>query len=135
MKMKQMLGFLGASLIKTCEEKVEDAKKMISEFDADQTKKELLEMGERMKEEFKVLTERVKNYVDKYEINVPYDRETETICHILECNDLTVNVNSRDGSKSQNSTFEIPEGVNLNKFTVTYDEKEKKMFFTFSKVF
>ena len=133
--MKQVLSFFGKSALNTLKKGIDDMRTMVSEFDAEAAKADLLKKSLKLKAEVNTLLERVRNYAEKFEVDIPFDKEKETFVYTMDESMIHVLVESKDGVKRQTMDVNIPENVDSNKVSQKYDAEKKILTIVIAKKF
>ncbi len=133
--MKQVLSFIGKSALNTLKKGIDDMRTMVSEFDAEAAKADLLKKSLKLKAEVNTLLERVRNYAEKFEVDIPFDKEKETFVYTMDESMIHVLVESKDGVKRQTMDVNIPENVDSNKVSQKYDAEKKILTIVIAKKF
>lgn len=112
-----------------------DIDKMFDDFDADaawgsliRQKNELLKKGHDWFDNFGDFIKEVKDTVSDWEVQIPYNRETDDVQYTTDNGQLTVKVQSHDHTKSNTITATIPENAIINRLTKKYDDKNHVLY-------
>ncbi len=79
------------------------------------------------------LKKRVKNTDTELVINIPYNRNTDTLSTTIEDNQFKAVVKSEDGTTTRETNIFIDDDVDVDSVTRKYDEERNVMYFTFKK--
>lgn len=99
--------------------------------------KEMSEFENVFENKFDDFKKYVKDLTEKFIVEVPYDRDNETLTYSINGNVITVNVEcceNSENSKKTTITTTLPKNADIEHMKQTYSKEEKKMFFTFDKV-
>ena len=115
--------------------KFNELDKMMRDIDFSSAEDKFNEIEKSFKEKFTELKKRVKEFTDKFIVEVPFDKNEETISFKIENGMITITTEKSDESSSKKSTTEvsIPETVDEHHMVQRYAEDEKKMMFIFFK--
>lgn len=107
-----------------------------SEIDIDELEEEIQSSQKFFKNQFNILAKKFKNYVDKYVVTIPYDRNDETLQFKIDGQELTITVKTLDDVERQEertTTITLPSDVDPTAMSHSYDKEEQKMRFVFKK--
>lgn len=105
------------------------------DFDFSSAEKKFNELESSLKDQFAELKKRVKDLTDKFIVEIPFDRENETLSFKIENGKIIVTTERHTENRDAKSVTEtiIPTGIDVNRMIQRYDEKDKKMRFIFFK--
>lgn len=105
------------------------------DFDFSSAEKKFNELESSFKEQFYELKKRVKELTDKFIVEVPFDRENETLSFKIENGMIIVTTERHTENRDAKSVTEttIPTRFDVNRMIQRYDENNKKMRFIFFK--
>lgn len=136
--MNNLVKFFGNSALNSFKGFSNSVNKAINDFEFEDIDKAFDDMQKRMDASFKSMEKRfrkrVKDSEDSYEINIPYDRNTDTLTTTINGDQFTAVVKSSDGTNERSTSIYIPEDVDINSVSRRYDEATQKMYFTFKKI-
>ena len=98
--------------------------------------KDFNELTTRAKDFFNDLGDFVKEVhetMSDLEVEVPYDKATDSVKFTTEGGELTVEVTSNDGTRHNMVSTTIPKNAEVDKLTKSYDEKKKVLTFIIPK--
>lgn len=128
--MSKVLNFLGKRVTNTLSGVLLDLHKFAKEIEETDFEKEF----DTLKQSFKDI---LKKKDKEYELEVKYDRETQTLQFKIEDNLLTVIVEEKTESgnfeSKSTTTVTIPSDVSIEKITQKYDSERKVMVFKMKK--
>lgn len=75
----------------------------------------------------------VKDTLTDLKVEVPYDKENDTLGFTTEGGVLTVEVKSKDGKRQNAVSTTIPENAEVDKMTRSYDDEKKLLTFSIPK--
>lgn len=112
-----------------------DFNKMMKDFDFSLAEKKMNELESSFKFQFDGLKKMVKEMTDKFIVEIPFDREYESLSFKIENGVMTITTEQHTSNRDAKSVTEtsIPTGIDVNRMIQRYDEKEKKMRFIFFK--
>ena len=104
-----------------------------AEFAKMQTRMEAV--SARLNEEIGSLTKHIHAYFDKWVVDMDFNMDEELITSNINKGDntLSIKVVNEQTKAERNFTTTIPEDVDVNSLTQTYDDDTKKAVFTFKK--
>lgn len=123
------------SAISMIKRNAEDFNKMFKDLDFSFAEDRFDELESEFKERLGELKKKVKEFTDKFIVEVPFNQETETLSFKIK-DGMVIVVTERhtDGFDSKSTTeISIPSGVDSNHMIQRYDSKNKKMKFIFLK--
>lgn len=126
--------FLTESGLKGIKESFKVANDMLQSFSLNDIGKALDEAQNRLKGEFDRFVSQIKNFTDKYTVEVPFNTQTEIISYSIEGNAICITVKAKDNSSTSNKIVELPEDVDLREMTHSYDSERHIMEFKFKKI-
>lgn len=112
---------------------VKVANDMLQSFSLTDISKAMEEAQTRLKNELVHFIGQVKNFTDKYTIEVPFNPQNETISYSIEGNSVYITVKAKDDSSNLNKVVDLPEDVNANEMDHSYDAERHIMTFKFKK--
>ena len=87
-----------------------------------------------LKKSLKKITKRIKNLTDRYEIEFPYDRNTQKMSYLVEEDRVSIDVTSLDEhSVTYHLDADLPQNVATDSVTLHYDDENKKMILRLKK--
>lgn len=135
-----LLKLFGKSALDSFKKSIDEIQQSLAEIDGDVIEARFLELNDEFNKKFEKLKEQFKMVGNKFVVEVPYDRDTQTLSYKMEDGIITVivetNEETESGSfKSKSTTARtIPESVNVNEMKHKYLADEKKMLFIFKGV-
>ena len=135
-----LINFIGKRAFASFKSTIDEMQNALAELETKDFEKELNSLRESVNSELEKFTKKFKKLGKKYVVEIPYDRDTQTLSFMIDKNVITVSVETieetENGSfKSKNvTTTTIPENVCVDKFTQKYLKEEKKMLFIFKDI-
>ena len=126
--------FLADNALKSIKESVRIANDMLQSFSLDDMSKAIDEAHNRITNEVKRFVGQIKNFNDRYSVEVPFNPNNEIISYSIDENTLFITVKSKDGSSNSNKVVELPQDVNPQEMTHSYDSEKHIMSFKFKKL-
>ena len=126
--------FFADSAIKTVKDTVKIANDMLQSFSFSDIGKAMDEAQTRLKDEFSRFIGQVRSYSDRYSIDIPYDPQKEDISYTIENNTIYITVKAKDNSSNLNKIVDLPEDVDSQEMTHSYDSEKHIMTFKFKKI-
>lgn len=131
--MGKVLNFLGKKMARTFGNALAEINKIAVELENVDYEKEFEKMSKSFNEKMDILLK--KN--DKYVMEIPYNRDTQTLQSKIEDNLFTVIVEEKtengDFTSKSSTTVTIPNDVCVDKITQEYDKERKMMVFSMKK--
>lgn len=132
-----LLKFFGKRALTSFKRSIDDLQETLNEIDVENIESRFSELRSDLNSEFEKLINQFKKVGNKLIVEVPYDRDTQTLSYKLEDGVMTVTVETCE--ETENGSFKsksvttrtIPEGVNVDEMKHKYLDKEKKMLFIF----
>lgn len=131
--MGNIMKFFSESALKSIKETVKVANDMLQSFSLDDMGKAFEEAQNRLSNEWKHVIGQVKNFTDRYTVEVPFNPNTEIISYSMDGNTFLITVKAKDGSSNTNKVVDLPEDVNPQEMTHSYDSEKHIMSFKFKK--
>lgn len=126
--------FLADNALKSIKESVRVANDMLQSFSLDDMGKAIDEAHDRITNEVKRFVGQIKNFNDRYSVDVPFNPNSEIISYSIDGNTLFITVKSKDGSSNSNKVVELPQDINPQEMTHSYDSEKHIMSFKFKKL-
>lgn len=131
--MGKVLNFLGKKMARTFGNALAEINKIAVELENVDYEKEFEKMSKSFNEKMDILLK--KN--DKYVMEIPYNRDTQTLQFKIKDNLFTVIVEEKtengDFTSKSSTTVTIPNDVCVDKITQEYDKERKMMVFSMKK--
>lgn len=107
----------------------------IQSFEWDDFDKAFENAEKSLNKSMKKLNKRFKNTKDSLTINIPYDRNTDTLTTTIDNNTFkaVVKTESENGSSEKETSIYLDETVDKDSVTRKYDAEKNLMYFTFKK--
>ena len=132
-----LIKILGKKALKDLKKGLEEIQETLSKVDTNEIEGRLNSLKEDFNKEFDKLKEQFKTKLNKFVVEIPYDRDTQRLSFNIENNLITVVVETDEVTESgsfksrSTTTRTIPEGINVDEFKHKYLANEKKMLFIF----
>lgn len=105
----------------------------INAFQFDDIDKAFSNARKNFNESFNTLKKRVSKTKDNVIINIPYDRNTDTIETSIKDNYFTAVVKNEEGTNEVSTSVYLDDDVDVDSVSRRYDAEKKLMYFTFVK--
>lgn len=112
---------------------IKNANDLMQSFSLNDIDKAINEAKSRFKSEFDRFKSQIKNYKDKFAIDIEFNKNTDVLSYSVEGNSLSVTVNSKDGSRHSSYVYDLPEDVNTSEIIQSYDSELHRLTFKFPK--
>lgn len=132
-----LIKFLGKKALNDFKKSIEEIHDTLSKVDADDIENRLNSLRKDINKEFDKLKDQFKAKMNKFIVEVPYDRDTQKMSFKIENGLITIVVETDEVSENgsfiskSTTTRNIPESIDVNEFKHKYLEDEKKMLFIF----
>lgn len=126
--------FFAENALKSIKESVKVANDMLQSFSFTDMGKAIDEAQSRFKSEIKRFIGQIKNYQDRYEAEIPFNPNIETISYSIEGDLLIIVIKSKDNTASTSKVVTLPEGIDPNEMAHSYDSEKHVMTFKFKKI-
>lgn len=126
--------------LSTLRQAVDDMQQAFAEVNTEDFEKKFDSLKENFNKEFEKLAKKFKKIGKKYVIEVPYDRDTQTLSYRINNESITITVETREETENGSfksktvTTTNIPEDVCVEKITQKYLKDEKKMLFILKRI-
>ena len=130
---KNFAKLFAESGLATIKKAIQAANTMVQSFSLEDMGKACDEAQTRLTNEVKRFKNQFFNFIDKYTVEIPYNKNNEYLTYEITPNAFNVSVNSNDGDHVSNHVFTLPSDVDSSEMTQTYDSERKVMIFKFGK--
>lgn len=133
--MGNITNFLANGALSSIKSVVQAANDALQSFSLNDIGKAMDEAQNRLKDEFSRFMGQIKNFQDKYTVDVPFNPENQSISYSIDGNTICISVKStRGGASNLNQVVELPEDVNPQEMIHSYDSERHIMSFKFKKL-
>lgn len=110
------------------------ANNMLQSFSLTDMGKAIDEAQERFKNEFNRFVGQIKNYTDRYTIEIPFNPKIEVISFSIDDSTMNINVRSNDNTSTSNRVITLPDDVDPQEMSQSYDSEKHVMVLKFKKL-
>lgn len=134
-----LIKFLGKQALNSFRRAVDDMHSALNEIDVDSFESRFQSMREDFTKEVEKFANKFKNFGGKYVVEVPYDRDKQTLSYKIENGMITITVETNEETENGSfksksvTTTNVPEDVCVDNITQKYLKDEKKMLFILKK--
>lgn len=134
-----LLSLFSKSAINSLKKVANEMQQTINEIDFDDFENRFDALRNDINKEFEKFTNKLKNLGNKYVVEVPYDRDRQTLSYRIENGLMTITVETNEETENgsfkskSTTTTTIPEDVNVDNIIQKYLKDEKKMLFILKK--
>lgn len=132
--MNGLINFMGNSALNSFKKFSNEVNRAINDFEFEDIDKAFEKAQKRLNKSMKRLKKRVSNTDNELVINIPYDREVDTITtRVTKDGQFEATVKSEDETSERTTSIYLDENVDVDSLTRKYDSEKKLMYFTFKK--
>lgn len=134
-----LIKFFGKQALNSFKRAVDDMHSALNEIDVDSFESKFQSMREDFTKEVEKFANKFKNFGNKYVVEVPYDRDKQTLSYRIENNMITITVETNEETENGSfksksvTTTNVPDDVCVDNITQRYLKDEKKMLFILKK--
>lgn len=134
-----LIKFFGKQALNSFKRAVGDMHSALNEIDVDSFESRFQSMREDFTKEVEKFANKFKNFGGKYVVEVPYDRDKQTLSYKIENGTITITVETNEETENGSfksksvTTTNVPEDVCVDNITQRYLKDEKKMLFILKK--